>query len=377
MGKWLQKPAESSLVSTRANGIAVYLLLLVLAVPLTLRIQTDTASLPSAPFLSLKLFGKKGTISRVNIGRPLSFLLRKNASASARVVMSHAIPVPEEGYAVFVVYDRFPGTGAERIFALPPEYACVYRDENVAVEVLTKLEMFRTNDGLHKTTSIWRCPFPSAKDSTKYSSVRVVGPPAASMQGDSVFLLQPTEELGEVTACMKNLYSIRDNFDRILEYVDHYRRLGVSHFISYVEENERDVELLDSVPGLTVVVLPRELRVATFGPQKPRPGPMTAKLQIYTTLDCVWRTRYRSAWTMIQFDLDELLVGTNDLVETLRRIPESRAGVYVRHRIVRPPYASQPMLRNGIQFTSKSPPTWGKTIIRPEQVDVQVCLAVE
>jgi hypothetical protein len=337
----------------------------------TLQMRKQLWGMGSAPLARVPLPPWRPSPSSIDNGAPMSFTLRKNATESRKVIVSHAVPVPEEGVLVFFAYHtQWTGPVSERVFSLPAAYACVYVD-GLGHEYVTELEIHRAAEQLYTTTSVWKCALPPV-DWNRFDSVRLVGP-TENVVGDGVFPLPTTRPVGHITACTKNIFNLTRGgvmHRRLVEYVDYYSRLGVDHFVIYVVQGQEDSELLLELPNVTLVRLSPRLHAMTFGANSTAGS---QKLQVYTVNDCVWRTRHNAAWTLIQFDVDEYLVGTSDLRATLGSVAANVSAVYTRHHLARLPFGT-PLLRDSIQYSARATRTWGKSIVRPEKVDCMVRL---
>lgn len=305
----------------------------------------------------------------IDHGEPFSFYLRKNATASSRIVVSSAIAVPEENIVVFIVHEMFDGNASERTFALPDKYACDFQLAEASVH--TKLEMYATAEVLYRTTSLWKCDLPRARRLAT-NQVRMRGPDW-KVNGSDVFpLAQSRPPLANLTACVKpvkNLTRGGQTHERLREYMNHYTALGVEHFILYINREVEDSSILSELPNVTIVRMSPNLHWRTFGSV-----PRKNMVQVYFNNDCVWRTRHRSAWTMVQFDLDEFVINTGSTPKTIRshldNLDANVSQLYFPHSLVRPPFG-EPLVRDSITYSSSFMPTWGKVVVRPEKVNVQ------
>lgn len=302
----------------------------------------------------------------IDHGEPFSFVLPKNDSESSKIVVSNAISVPEENSVVFIVYDQFKGDAPERMFRLPEEYACEFTDQTGSVDQ-TRLSMFATGEALYRSTSIWRCDMPPEYEDEP-NHVRMVGP-RKSVVGDDVFpIAKPRSPVAKVTACLQPIKNLRRGerlHKRLLEYTNYYTGLGVEHFIAYVDRDSEDSKVLLEldIPNVTIVRMSKNLHPMAYGN-----GPYY-QIQSFANNDCIWRTRHRSSWTMIQFDVDEYIIGTPSLAHSLDNVSLDASQVYTLQHLVRPPY-DDTLLQGSVEYTEKSMPTWGKTIVRPEKINV-------
>lgn len=300
---------------------------------------------------------------------PLEAWLHRNETTSFKIVISHAVADYVEKRVAFVVYDaKLKGdTAEERIFPLPPDSKCLFPDGSSS-----DLQMYKTAERLYRTTSIWACDLTDnsaeAVQVGLHATTRTPETNTASFSnvtGNNHFHLPKMDPIGDVVSCMKHVYNMTNSLPHMLEYMRHYKSLNVDHFIIYVEGGEVDTDLLESLPSyVTLVRVPKSLRLQSVGPQH-----RNAMLQIFLTNDCVWRTKHRTNWTMVQFDLDELIIGTRDLKAYLANVTDSVKSVYVPHRVVKQPVGDF-VVTNDLMVSKSRMPTWGKTIVRPENVNV-------
>lgn len=351
--------------------------------------STSLSSRPSVAFRHASIDRKPSVIE---IGPPLSFVLlnfsipEANITAPLKVTISAAIPVPRESSVVFIVYDSlsFIRPVPDPNFSLPPTFYCSFPNTTET----TALTSFRRSTSLpYKSTSIWRCPFPAATSATTSATTSPSSPPSVTIHGPSInvignttlrLLPQPHALKAPVASCMQVAYNISQNTPSLMRYFTHYRSLGVTGFALYIEDRgiagERiAAEHLATLPGVSVFVLDSRIRDYALPalPQNPT-GPKIAEIQAFNLNDCLWRARYGAQFTLVQVDQDEMLLGTKNLVDELAKIPSQAAGVYVKHRLARWP--AVPMVKEGLVYSKAShgfPPTWGKSIVRPERVDVQ------
>lgn len=189
--------------------------------------------------------------------------------------------------------------------------------------------------------------------------MRLLGPENV-VAGDGVFSIGGAKvPLKSLVACT-NLHSLAPEnqlHSKLRQYVAHYRAIGVEHFVFYVPKDSVGVGILLEMPDVTVVHLG-----ASF-PERMNGG------QSVAATDCVWRLRNRVDWVMNMVDIDEYVAGTRDLRKTLSQRGMGVSAVSLRHRLVQLPF-KEPLIRKGLNITTKEMPTVGKAFVRPDHIDV-------
>lgn len=310
----------------------------------------------------------------IDLGEPFTFTVPRKGNEGNTYIITSAIAVPEEDQVIFLSplreHGRAEQVAANRIVPLSPNHECVFERPGQPDEK-TGLEMYRSGERNFSSVVVWRCPIPNAGGINTYPSVRVSVPSKNIVSGRGVFgLKQPEIPSTDIISCTKLEIEEEGNAMHLktLEYLRHYRALGVGHFVFFVSYGDATADVLSRFKDVTTIRMPPNFNEAVLGEPVPKQR-VFEQVQKVVGTDCVWRTRYKSRWNMIMVDVDEYVVGTPDLRETLAKEGDGYSAVRLKHRLVETPYG-EPLVHEGIRATKDFVSTMGKAIVRPRDVDV-------
>lgn len=310
----------------------------------------------------------------IELGLPFSFIGKKNGTFEKEFTITHAIRIGHGHEVAFLSPLRAHGPSREiardEVFSLTNKYICVF-ETNFSKEVRTMLQIYRTSERDYTSCTVWKCDLPPGTVRA-FSSVRLAVPNESSISGSGVFqLAAPSIPYADIISCTKlEISEPGDHMNRKLEqYLKHYRAIGVGLFIFYVNRDGPTAGILTTFKDVTVVRMGPKFQELVRGELNSEKKTLYLEIQKLVGTDCVWRTRYRSKWNMIMVDVDEYLLGTRDLLNTLENEGRGVASLSVRHRLVEAPFG-EPFVQKQIRVTKEFAPTRGKSFVRPEEVDV-------
>ncbi|CCD73098.2 Glycosyltransferase family 92 protein [Caenorhabditis elegans] len=178
--------------------------------------------------------------------------------------------------------------------------------------------------------------------------------------------------LHELSVCVGPMYGEESKWLEIIEYVEHYRLVGTSHFyFTLFNMNEYDRKIIDNYESLGIA------ESTKYTTEYLRLGWMFHLLQ---THECHYRSKFHSKW-VVNMDIDERLVYTGplNLRSYLRRLPPNIGEVsFTTNRVLKTEpvpvkYSSDAQLMEDMLFLKYNKTTeisWYnlKGIIRPEKV---------
>lgn len=308
-------------------------------------------------------------------------------NTTTSVIIASAIS--QEGKVALVVLEgkgiKIPGYESEHqaLPTLPPGLACSFTAHGGSTDdgnatVTSEIQPYARTQHLYNTSNIWMCDMPEIMRNSTHVSIVLPEWAERVMGSGGTFNLnkEKSHQMGFLNSCLKHVYGINNfKIQEVNEYLDYYSKLGVEHFTMYAEldRGENISALADSLKSRSVGgkialrVFSATTRKAyrTLGWGEPKNF-----LQDQTVNDCLWRAKAaNTSWTMMQFDFDELLVGTDYLPTYLSNA--SFPGLRIEHFLVKFPHDLPRLHRNKVLNISSHPvPTWGKSIYRTSQVDV-------
>lgn len=371
--------------------------------PLDLTTSSSNVALELVRKLPKDNANKEDWILRLDAPYMITWRLPLMKKQSKVIIIS---AIQQEDRISFIVKDglgvkgmlRFKeGSNDEIVRELPLGFKCLFHtlteDRNVDdYSMTTNLTVYAAFESFYYTSSIWTCDLPhnynhnhSHKQQIRY--VSILSPSwAEPISGSGTFsITKPggSHELlanKEIISCNKNVYNINQATTAVWgAYASHYRRLGVEHFVIYVEEGDDLEPAKDLVRNITagmirhdftLIVVPEVYRKLTHEtlPQK--------RIQPISVNDCLWRARANNVtWGMMQYDPDEFLVGTPNFKNFLSRYKGDV--LYVPHWLA----STSTTLDGGtgipdaepgrtVNISSSNVTSWGKTTLRPDKVDV-------
>lgn len=332
------------------------------------------------------------TFDVVTLDEPLGFMFAKDGEVVSNVVISHAIPIPEEKVVVFLVEETSVNMDGTKTELLPPSLRCEFPDGSSSA-----MKLYKRQTRGEPTICIWAChlsslfthvtiagvPEPNDIDRLKppgyrveemLQSIKPVGTPGTLIPYNAVgsrnFTLSKTPMLrNEVAMCVKGLWNSSYVASRIEPFVQHYKNIGVGHFLVYIPESEDTDSYITKLQNLDVNITVIQQRLSTVLIGRDEPRGLFVEYQKWSTTDCVWRTRYRTKWVFIQVDLDEFLLNIQDLPTYMQQVPGDAAHVTWMRDVVKAPYKT-PCISPGAEIATESPLQPGKAIVRPEMIDI-------
>jgi len=298
------------------------------------------------------------------------------------VLVARAIQVPSEKIVVFVVYDTPNDILSDE---LPNGFRCGFGGSNHQQEgdhigainttmSTTPLYVYATHLRYYRSSSIWACSIPD--DEEMHDTVAILPPNTVETTfGEGVFtIVQPDDHTihnkTSVVSCGRNVFNINNRtMVDIMSFYHYYSNLGVKHFVFYAIESEDKLDLLfQMMQNLTSSVDKASIVVNLFPSSYNRFSDIS--LEQFTQNDCLYRSR-QADWVMIQFDVDEIMVGTHDLPLYLSSLEPSVKAISIPHYLPKDDhFPLDGHLPSLLYASSKSMPDWGKTMFRPEYVKV-------
>jgi len=316
-------------------------------------------------------------------------------SLEKRAVIGSAISVPSQQIVVFIVVNK-PWDNHLKREELPEGFRCAFgnrpnRFSSIDINdsaIQTPLHIHAERLQNYGDGNIWACDWPSNDDDASYNSVAILAPSTVNtVFGNGVFHIVTPETHGEqkstilscVTNTVKNLHGDNNRTARDMQtYINHYRRLGVNHFVFYTSEHvyHKDVGIGTTVQNL--INLFREAYLPGKGATMSLyllPSSYAYYLdydidQDFTGNHCLYVSR-EAGWILGQFDFDEILVGVQNLNSYLHSQPLSAKLLHVQHYLPQDEQFPSNWHRQPVINISSDPmPSWGKSFFRPEFVNV-------
>ena len=287
-----------------------------------------------------------------------------------------AIRVPSEDMIVFIVVDK-----PEDILSneLPGGMQCAFGSGDEKSKM--PLFVYATHLRYYRSASVWACRDPGGL--SKHTQVAIVPPgddiSVEVLSGHGVFnIVEPAKYDEDTTqtlvSCGKTIFNLDNRTVADLQtYYHHYQSIGVRHFVFYAHQSNVEVaRIFQTIQNLspsegstvTLYLLPTSYDdVQGFETKKSHPKTP----QYFTTTDCNWKSR-GADWVLMQFDNDEILVGTKDLRLYLNSIDTNVKAIHVPHYLPKEDYL--PLDGSTFHVASIKDNDWGKTLYRPQFVNI-------